>query len=56
MRRLATRIAPPGPSRAVLSGLRPHEVKGVAAAFAGSGLRPERVVEDDGWAAVALVA
>jgi ribosomal protein L11 methyltransferase len=42
------------PERLLASGLQPHEVDEVAAAFAAHGLRPARRLDGDGWSAILL--
>ncbi|WP_217915624.1 50S ribosomal protein L11 methyltransferase [Miltoncostaea marina] len=55
LRELAAALPPPGPRWLLASGMRPEEVAGVEAAFAGRlGLRRARVVERDGWATALL--
>jgi ribosomal protein L11 methyltransferase len=51
---LAARLPAPPPRALVASGLLRHEADGVAAAFAGSGLRETARREDGDWAALLL--
>jgi ribosomal protein L11 methyltransferase len=55
LRRLAESVARP-PERLLLSGVLAAEADGVAGAWAARGVREERRLEEDGWAACLLVA
>jgi ribosomal protein L11 methyltransferase len=53
---LAAAVAARPPRRAILSGLRPHEVAGAVAPWAPLGLEPAARIADGEWASVLLVA
>jgi ribosomal protein L11 methyltransferase len=53
---LAAALAAAPPRRAVLSGLRPHEVAGAVAAWAPLGLAPAAEIAEPEWASVLLEA
>jgi ribosomal protein L11 methyltransferase len=52
--RLAEALAPSPPAWAIVSGLRPEEVRAATAAFAAIGLRDTAVAGDDAWVAALL--
>ena len=56
MRPLAAAVAARPPRHAILSGLRPRELAGAAAAWAPLGVEPAATIADAEWASVLLVA